>query len=447
MLVRKRRLSGWGNAPFTQAYEIQPDGLSDWEKLGNRSFLARGLGRSYGDASLPASGGVAINTEKFNRFIHWNSEQGILEAESGVTLTQILKTFVPRGFFLPVTPGTQYVTLGGAVASNVHGKNHHLSGSIENFITKLRVKTPIGIFDCSRDENQDLFHSTLSGYGLTGFIDRIHLQLRPIESSYIRFLSLRAKNLDALFKLFEKEDEEWEYSVAWLDTLARGKSLGRGVLMLGQHANAFELTQKEQDRHLEFQEPSVWSIPLYSPEFLLNKKFLRLFNYAYWRFSRTKPQSSIISYQQFFYPLDFIGNWNRLYGRRGFFQYQFMIPDPHGQEGIARCLEFLSRKGLGAFLSVLKRCGDDLSILPFCKKGFTLALDIPYRSREILKVLNEADEMVASYGGRVYLSKDARLSGEMFRSMYPEYQNFRVHLDKYNPNRIAWSRMAERLGL
>jgi decaprenylphospho-beta-D-ribofuranose 2-oxidase len=439
-------LAGWGRHPRIEAPEFRPVGAASLATALSGRHLPRGLGRSYGDASLPAPGHAAVNGTARDHFLAFDPKTGILEAESGVTLERILRCFLPKGWFLPVTPGTCQVTLGGAVASNVHGKNHHRSGSIEKFIESIDLITPTGPANCSPNFRNQLFLATVGGYGLTGFITKVRLRLKPVRSSRVVCLRRRSKDLDGLFRLFEKEDAGWEYSVAWLDSLARGRSLGRGILMLGNHEEPSQGNSgKTETLPLRYETGLSLPVPSSLPASILSPSLLGAFNAAFYLFSRSggpRPEG----FAHFFYPLDRLRDWNLLYGKPGFLQYQCCIPDP-GEEGVAACLELLSAGKVGAFLSVLKRCGDDQVLLPFCRKGYTLALDIPFRGEETLKVLGRLDELVIRHKGRVYLTKDARLSKEAFRAMYPEWDYFMFTVRRANPDGRSSSRMAERLGL
>ncbi len=454
----KSFLSGWGRQPILPVEEEIPENAGGLGALLQEPYLARGLGRSYGDASLPASGHRSINNKKIDRFISFNPATGVLDAEAGVSLSAILSVTIPRGYFLPVTPGTQHVSLGGALASNVHGKNHHRVGSLEHFVLEMEVCTPTGTWICSRENRIDLFQATLGGYGLTGYITRAKLRLKSIATSDVDVLRVRADNLDALFALFAQHDSTFEYSVAWLDCLARGPSLGRGVLMLGNHANgnagftgnAESIGSDGSKRSSRFNwSTDQWklNVPYPMPRFLLNRPALVAFNSLFFKLAPKQAQVKREGYRGFFYPLDRIENWNLLYGKSGFFQYQCVIPDPKGEEGIRACVRFLSDNRLGAFLSVLKRCGDDEVMLPFCRRGYTLALDIPYRGKETLRLLHLLDAVVLDFKGRVYLTKDARLSPETFRAMYPESAAWMTTVRRYNPEAKCNSRMAERLEL
>jgi FAD/FMN-containing dehydrogenase len=294
---------------------------------------------------------------------------------------------------------------------------------------------------CSRSERPDLFNATVGGYGLTGLITRVALRLKPVASSRILGRGLRRPTLDALFEAFRNNDAD-EYSVAWIDTLARGASLGRGVLLLGDHAKA---DPKRPGSPADAARPLL-NIPFPAPAGLLQPWALRLFNAAYYRLPRSEKES-LQGYAGYFYPLDVLGGWNLLYGARGFFQYQCVIPDPHGERGVEECLRFLAEHGMGSFLAVLKRCGDDRVMLPFCRTGYTLALDIPHRGEETLRRLNALDGIVMKHDGRVYLTKDARLPKETFRAMYPEWSAWMAAVRRYNPEGLGRSRLSERLGL
>ena len=438
-------LSGWGRFPVVDATGSWPASLAAAAGLETGTpALPRGLGRSYGDASLPASGQSFADMRFLDRFVSFDVATGLLVAEAGVSLQTIVRTLLPRGWFLPVTPGTQHVTLGGAVASNVHGKNHHHCGSIESFVEFLDVATPAGPEHCSPTENVDLFRATVGGYGLTGLILRVGLRMKRVTSSSIRGRSLRRGTLAELFRAFRENDTGNEYSVAWVDTLARGRSLGRGVLLLGDHADA--AGDEEPGAKGASGKHTLFTVPFAAPAGILHPWALRLFNTAYYRIPRSERET-LKDYEGYFYPLDIIGNWNLMYGPRGFFQYQFVIPDPSGEEGVEECLRFLADNGMGSFLAVLKRCGDDTVMLPFCRTGYTLALDIPHRGDDTLRKLDRLDALVLKYGGRVYLTKDARLPRDTFRAMYPEWKDWMNVVRRYNSEGRGRSSMSERLGL
>ncbi len=445
----KSILSGWGRQSVCLVDEEIPKDAGTFSSFLAKPYLPRGQGRSYGDAALPAQGHCSVNTSGIDRLLSFNPATGVLDAEAGATLTALLAVSIPRGYFLPVTPGTMCVSLGGALASNVHGKNHHRVGSIEKFVLEMEVNTPIGTFVCTPEKHRDLFVATLGGYGLTGCITRVKLQMIPIITSDVHVLRVKAPDLDGLFRLFAEHDGNYEYSVAWLDTLAKGKSLGRGVLMLGNHARVKfdDADSGPVQSPLAYPQKRKLRVPFAMPAVILNRPLLGAFNQLFYAVAPNHGLETRENFEGFFYPLDRIRDWNLLYGKSGFFQYQCVIPDPRGEEGIAACLRFLSDNGLGAFLSVLKRCGNDEVMIPFCKHGYTLALDIPFRGPVTLKLLDKLDELVIGFQGRVYLSKDARLSPESFRAMYPEFGAWMDVVRRYNPNAKSDSRLAERLGL
>jgi decaprenylphospho-beta-D-ribofuranose 2-oxidase len=441
-------LSGWGRRSRSAAEEIEPAGQAGLKDLTAAPYLARGLGRSFGDAGLPAPGHRALNSRRLDRVLAFNPFTGVVDAEAGVTLAALLALALPRGFFLPVAPGTLYVTLGGALASNVHGKNHHRAGSIERFVIEAEVFTPIGTLVCSETTRPDLFRATLGGYGLTGFIVRAKLRLKPVETAQVDALRLRAPDLGSMFALFAKHDDGFEYSAAWLDASARGRAQGRGVLTLGNHADpggrgkAAELAAVPRRR---------LRVPFPMPGFALSRPFVSLGNGLCYRAARAG--SSREDFESFFHPLDRIRDWNLLYGRRGFFQYQCALPDPRAEDGVAAVLDLAARQRLGAVRCVLKRCGDDRASLPFCRRGYTLALDVPCRGPATLRALDRLDELVIGCGGRVYLTKDARMSPAAFRAMYPEAPGFMEAVRRYNPEagggqgHYCDSRLARRLEL
>jgi FAD/FMN-containing dehydrogenase len=443
---RWTELSGWGLWPRHAAEEIDPARQADVRDLAAAPYLARGMGRSFGDAGLPAPGHRALNSRRLDRVLAFNPFSGVVDAEAGVTLAALLALALPRGFFLPVAPGTMRVTLGGALAANVHGKNHIRSGSLERFVIEAEVVTPAGILVCSEAMRPDLFRATLGGYGLTGFIVRAKLRLRPVDTAQVDTLRLRAPDLETLFALFAKHGRDFEYASARLDASARGRALGRGILISGNHAPA---GPRGKAAELAASPRRSLRIPFPMPGFALNRAFLSAGNALSYRTARTGRSRE--EFERFFCPLDRIDAWNLLYGRRGAFQYHCAIPDPKGEEGVAAVLDGAARERLGVFASVLKRCGDDRASLPFCKRGYTLALDVPFRGPATLTALDRLDELVIRYGGRVYLAKDARLSPQAFRAMYPEAPGFLEAVRRYNPEagggqgRRCDSRLARRL--
>lgn len=416
------KLSSWGNFPqiegtefFTREFEPLKSYLETTE-----NFIPRGNGRSYGDSALHPR---VLSMLGFNRILDFDPLNGILTAEAGVLFSELLEVLVPRGFFLPVTPGTKFITLGGAIASNVHGKNHHKEGAFANFVLAIGLMTGDGQeLVCTPYQNQELFRQTLGGMGLTGVILWVTFSLKKIETSYIQQVNHKANNLEELLILFE-DCQASTYSVAWIDCQKGGKAMGRSILMLGEHAKLDELTTTSQiQTPLKSHSNKYLSIPFNFPSGMLNQWTVSLFNQLYFHKEFQTSRNFMSHYEPFFYPLDKILHWNRIYGIKGFLQYQFVIPFESGEKGLPIILQKIASSGYASFLAVLKTFGESTapeSDLSFPKKGYTLALDFPV-STGIFTLLEELDQLVLDYGGRIYLTKDARMSPETFSKMYPE---------------------------
>ncbi len=442
--TNRTRVSGWGRHPVGMTELRRPERLSDLHDLmsNGASVVARGLGRSYGDASFNSSG-TTILMGRLNRLLSFDPSSGVLECEAGVTIAEILEHFVPRGFFPPVVPGTKFVTMGGALACDVHGKNHHKDGSLSRHVLDFTLLTPSGErVLCSRDQNADLFWATVGGMGLTGIVTRLRLELLPVESPYVLVDYDRAKDLDGALQLFDDSDDDYTYSVAWLDGLASGRRLGRSVLMRGTSAPG------DESRAWKAAGRSV-SVPEGFPGFLLNKASIRAYNTYFYRKHPRKARERLVHYEPFFFPLDGLRNWNRLYGRRGFLQYQFVVPYQGGRDALVKILELFTRSSPGVFLAVLKRFGPVASehLLSFPMPGYTLALDVPWRGTRISELLTRADEIVGDLGGRVYLGKDARLAPGSFRTMYPALEKWLAIKTAADPENKITSDLARRLKL
>lgn len=402
-----RKLSSWGNYPIADA---QVHRFSSEEELRELLFQAgavtpRGNGRSYGDAAL---GNFVIETKRLNKLISFDRETGIIEAEAGVLLSEILEVSVPSGWFLSVTPGTKFISLGGAVASDVHGKNHHAEGCFSESVLMFRLMDGDGqIHECSREENTQLFWATIGGMGLTGMILSVKFQLKYIETAWIRQESLKADNLEEIFQFFE-ESEDWTYNVAWIDCLQKGATLGRSILMRGEHALRSELPQKNKANPLQLSKKAEPAVPFYFPSFVLNNLTVKIFNYLYFNKQRRKIVKGLVDYETFFYPLDAIHNWNRIYGKKGFIQYQMVIPKADGLSGMKEILEAIAASGNGSFLAVLKLFGEKNpeAYNSFPERGYTLALDFKV-NRKLPSLIQTLDAIVMKYGGRIYLTKDA----------------------------------------
>ncbi|MBF0551005.1 MAG: FAD-binding oxidoreductase, partial [Deltaproteobacteria bacterium] len=359
------KLTGWGRYPWIKATGVSfetPEELAGYLKT-SAAGIVHGLGRSYGDSALYDH---VIFSRRFNKIIRFDDATGVVTAESGVTLAEIIETFLPRGWFLKVTPGTKFITLGGAIASDVHGKNHHQSGCFSECVLYFDLMLPGGnIVRCSRDQNRDLFLATCGGMGLTGVVLAVAFRLQPVKSAFIRETVVRCHNLHEVIDLFE-ENKSISYSVAWIDCLARGDKLGRSVLMLGEHA---ETGRKTPPPH-----PS-WSIPINLPGFCLNQYSVSWFNHFYYLRQPEFVSGRLVHLDPFFYPLDKINQWNRMYGRHGFTQYQFVLPKAAGRDGLGAILSRISAAGLGSFLAVLKLLGPaNENLLSFPLEGYTLAL-------------------------------------------------------------------------
>ena len=402
-----QKVTNWGNFPVVEKEiksEDSVDRIKDFVR-NNNEVIARGNGRCYGDASLSEH---IFSTKRLNKFISFDRLNGIIECESGVLLSQILEIIVPQGYFLYVTPGTKFISVGGAIASDVHGKNHHAEGCFSEFVEAFSLLNENSeVITCSRTENTDKFWATIGGMGLTGIILSAKFKLKNIETAYIRQESIKAQNLDEIFKLFE-ESESWTYNVAWIDCLQTGKNIGRSILMRGEHAFKHELPKKLQQNPLRLKQKFIPKVPFYFPDFMLNKWSVRLFNYLYFNKQKRKEIKNFVDYETFFYPLDVVNDWNKIYGKKGFIQYQMVIPKAQGKEGMRKILDTIAKSGNGSFLAVLKLFGKEnpLAYNTFPLEGYTLALDFKVNSK-LTKLVADLDEIVEEFGGRIYLTKDS----------------------------------------
>jgi FAD/FMN-containing dehydrogenase len=442
-----KSLSGWGRYPVESCHVFRPEKRSEVAATLasglQPSYIPRGLGRSYGDAALNENAGV-IWPVLLNRFLSFDSASGVLECEGGVSLAEIIQYFLPRGWFLPVTPGTKYVTVGGAIAADIHGKNHHQDGSFSNFVLDFRLLAPTGeVLLCSPAAHPEIFRATVGGMGLTGVVLSARLRLRRVDSAYVLVDFYKAPSLEDALTTMEASDERYDYSVAWIDALATGTTMGRSVLMRGNHAAAAELPARV--RHaLAAPTAPRWNLFFDFPSGTLNRLTVKAFNTAYYAVHHTAPRQ-LVSFEKFFYPLDAINQWNRMYGKRGFVQYQIALPQASGRAGLCTILDRLARSGRASFLAVLKRFGDaGPGLLSFPLRGYTLALDIPV-ARGLIPFLHELDRMTLDHGGRIYLAKDAVLRAEDFAAMYPKLESFRAIQRKLDPKRLISSSLARRL--
>lgn len=439
------KIAGWGNYPMSDSYVFQPSGESDLKKVLNKlKVIPRGLGRSYGDQAVNDAKHVAVCT-KMNHFIGWDEVQGVLECEAGVSLEEIITYFAPKGWLPMICPGTKFVTIGGAIANDIHGKAHHIDGSFVNCVNSFKIMLADGsTVEASRTENSDLFWANFGGLGLLGVILSAKIKLRKIETTYFKQKSIVIKNLDEMLEALEKYDHEYNYSVAWIDALAKGKKLGSGVLTLGNAAKLDELPENLKKDPLKIHPKGKLSVPMFMPNFTLNGFTVKILNRLI-AFVQNSPKN-FVHYEKFFFPLDAINNWNRGYGKRGFIQYQFVIPEENGRENVAKILEMIADSGCTPFLNVFKRMGDGQGILSFPFKGYTLAIDFPV-TKNLKAFTKRLDAKVLEAGGRLYLGKDAMLDEQMFKSMYPQHKEWMAIKAKYDPSNVFTSNISRRLGL
>lgn len=427
----------WGNYPRVNNVVHRFGDCDSLQQLLARKteYIARGNGRSYGDSSLNEN---LIHVRPYDCFLSFNSKKGTISVQAGVLLAEILEVIVPKGWFLPVTPGTKYVTVGGAIASDVHGRNHHIENSFSRYVAELTMMLASGdVIKCSRSENEELFRATCGGMGLTGIILTAKINLKGITSSLIDQTIVKTGNLSETLRAFDTY-KDYTYSVAWIDCLAKGNALGRGLVTIGEHAESGQLDYRNRDRV---------SLPLNLPSYTLNTAAVRIFNTLYYRLNRSGNSAQQVNFDQFFYPLDSIRHWNRIYGYAGFIQYQFVLPLESSREGLREILTRISASRQGSPLAVLKLLGEsNVNWLSFPMQGFTLALDFRIQ-RNLLKFLSELDEIVIKHGGRFYLAKDARVSREIFEIGYECIEKFRKLRQQYGMNSKFNSLQSKRVEL
>lgn len=433
----KKKLLSWGNYPNVESeifsYKEKVEAKKKVKTL--TEFIPYGNGRSYGDSCLQKT--IVYNKE-YNNFLNFNEHKGILKCQSGILLSEILDVFVPKGWFLYVTPGTKFITVGGAIASDVHGKNHHNSGCFSEAIIGFSLLLPDGqIKNCSRIENRELFLMTCGGMGLTGIILDCSLKLKKINSTNIKQTIIKTKNLKETFYFFE-EHKNATYSVAWIDCSAKEDQIGRSILTLGEHEN---------DNSFNFSSKQKINIPFYIPSFIINKYTIKIFNFLYYNKVLKDKSITITHINSFFYPLDVIKNWNRIYGKKGFTQYQIVIPLENSYEGLKEILKRISKYGEGSFLAVLKLFGkENENYLSFPMEGYTLAVDFKIK-KEIFTFLDELDSIVLKYNGRVYLAKDVRVQKENFEKGYKNIELFRRKRKEMNLTKYINSFQSKRLNI
>jgi FAD/FMN-containing dehydrogenase len=421
--VTEQTFTSWGNV-IRESHESAPllSRHADFPAAPTQSsVLPYGNGRSYGDSCLNI-GAALIPTRSLDRFIALEADSGLVTCEAGMLLDEMFRIILPAGWFVPVTPGTRFVTLGGAIANDVHGKNHHAVGTIGRHIVRLELLRSDGRrLICSPTENPQLFSATIGGLGLTGIITWAQLQLRPVAGPLMSVETIRFANLEEFLRLQAESDATFEYTVAWVDCLGTGSQLGRGWFERANHSG----TRAE----LPLQPPRGLNVPFAPPFSMVNAASLRLFNTLYYHRPRTRHGDRW--FESYFYPLDGIGHWNRLYGPRGLYQYQCVIPDSAGHQGIAALLKTISRSGQGSFLAVLKAFGalESPGMLSFPRHGLTLALDFPNRGQSLERLFTELDAIVRDSGGRLYPAKDGRMPPQLFREGFPRWREFTEYID------------------
>jgi FAD/FMN-containing dehydrogenase len=418
------KIASWGRLQIEEHRMVALTDVSNAHDIIRRNSpgLAYGMGRSYGDVCLN-SGGTLWRTQGLDKFIQFDRVNGLLTCEAGVTLNSIQDLTVPQGWMLQVSPGTQQVTLGGAVANDIHGKNHHQLGTFGHHITELTLLRGDGeVINCSASNNANWFKATIGGLGLTGFILIIQIQLKRIAGPWLNSETIPFEDLDHFFQLCAQSEFGWEHTVAWIDCITGKKS--RGLFLRANHAD-----QSNQD----FKLGNPRSFPFVPPISLVNGLSLRVFNELYFNLKKFKKSAQLIHYRPFFYPLDGIANWNRMYGPKGFFQYQGVVPMPDGAKTTQKMLDAIKASGQGSFLAVLKTFGkiESIGMLSFPMHGVTLALDFPNNGAKSLELFEKLDVIVSDAGGRIYPAKDARMSKTLFASGYPQISEFLKYRDPY----------------
>ncbi len=430
-------MSGWGRYPLINAKAVSFESEAELPAVLSVAgeWIVHAKGRSYGDSALNQQ---VITTRRYNKIIAFDPQQGVVECESGVSLAELIDVFLPRGWFLMVTPGTKLISVGGAIAADVHGKNHHSAGCFSSCVLSFQLMSADGrIVHCSPTENRELFLATCGGMGLTGIILTVRLKLQPVKSAYIRETILRCRNLEEVCGAFEQH-RAFTYSVAWIDCLAQGSQMGRSILMLGENAETGP-RQLPPVRRL--------SVPVNFPRGCLNRYTVRLFNRIYYGSHPAFVENRLVPLEPFFYPLDRIDNWNRMYGASGFTQYQLVLPKAASFAGLTKILDRIGKAGFGSFLAVLKLFGpENDNYLSFPMEGYTLALDFKIE-RPLFAFLDELDRIVLDHGGRLYLTKDVRMPAQVFREGYPRLHLFAAVRDKWDKQRKFNSLQSKRLGV
>jgi len=438
--VKAPRFESWGRYPKLHADVVPLHWTTDFPLAAAPAAkqLPVGLGRSYGDVCL-LENGTLLQTTGMDRLLHFDPSTGVLRCEAGVSLAAILDFAVPRGFFLPVTPGTKYVTVGGAIANDIHGKNHHVAGSFGRHVLRFElVRCDGSRFVCSPIENPEWFSATIGGMGLTGLIAWAEIRLRPIVSRAIDYRGDKFHGLDEFFALSQAATSE--YTVAWIDCVSTGRNFARGIFMQGDHSRTpAPLTRSKQPR---------FAFPVDLPEFALNHYSMAVFNAFYFHKQFGPQKIGPVDYEPFFYPLDSVLRWNRMYGKSGLLQFQNVIPLAQAREGMQELLKAISESGLASFLAVIKFFGDVPSVgkMSFPMPVVMLALDFPIRKELTFDLVERLAEITLACGGRLYSAKDARMTPEQYQAFYPQWQDFERYIDP-GFDSAFWQRVTGRRGI
>ncbi len=444
----RQTISGWGRTAPSAALVVEPADAAKVAELlqgATEPLIARGLGRSYGDAAQ-CSGGRVVDTAGLASIGEIDPVTGTVTVGAGVSLHELMRRAIPRGWFVAVTPGTRYVSVGGAIASDVHGKNHHCDGSFSRHVERLSLATPTGTLELTPDTDPELFWATAGGMGLSGIVLDATLRLLPIETSWMQVDSRKHTTLEGLMDDMEKADTSHRYNVAWLDCLDHRDGARRSVLTLGEHAPAADLPPALVARRLEAPVEPRLRVPLVPPIRMANRVSVRVLNEVWFRMSAAEP-GSFVSLASYFHPLDGVGGWNLLYGPAGFVQYQFAVAPDRG-DVVEDAVATIAGSGIPSFLAVLKRFGPGTpGPLSFAQQGWTLALDFPVGPPGLPALLDGLDEQVAEAGGRVYLAKDARLRPELLPVMYPRLGELEALRRRVDPRGVLASDLARRLGM
>jgi len=446
---KRAMLSGWGRYPALECDVYRPEKFSELASIvasNSTSLIARGAGRAYGDAAVNGDNRV-VDVTRLGRMLSFDPDTATLRAEAGVTLDEIISVFLPRGFFPAVVPGTRYVTLGGSIAADIHGKGHHRDSSLASHVASFDLMLASGeIRRCSREENAELFWGSVAAMGLTGVILEAEFKLRRVESAWLEGEVIRAENLDAALEAFERIDGEYGNSVAWIDCASTKGRLGRSILNAANFAARDDLPPAMRQEPFSLKPKFSPSVPFDLPNIALSPFTVRAFNDVLYAVHRKKAGRARFDYQFFFFPLDSIHDWHRIYGKRGFVQYQCVWPEAESRAGLIETLEAISASRRGSFLTVLKKLGAQEGMLSFPMPGYTLALDFPV-AEGLMEFLDRLDAMVLARGGRVYLAKDARMRPETFRAMYPNLPQWQQIKASADPNNRFSSSLARRIGM